>query len=83
VPDYDTKNKFYFNLLNKSFADVLDTPNDHAMVLAVPGKTKYFHPKIPAFDIKYIVDCFKIKNYPDPTKYLRVLLKLFFLFFCL
>jgi len=71
VPDYDTKNKFYFNLLNKSFADVLDTLIIyHAMVLAVPRKTKYFHQKILEFDIKYVEDCFKIKNYTDPTKYL-------------
>ncbi|XP_029347867.1 uncharacterized protein LOC100572728 isoform X2 [Acyrthosiphon pisum] len=40
------------------------------MVLARPGQTTYFHEKIPAFDIKYIEDCFKIKGYPDPTKYL-------------
>lgn len=53
-----------------SFADVLDVPNDHSMVLAKPGKTNYFNLKIPAFDIKYIEDCFKIKDFPDPTKYL-------------
>jgi len=70
VLDWDTKEKFFLNLLSKSFADVLDKPNNHSMVLAKPGKTNYFHKKIPAFDIKYIEDCFKIKNYPDPTKYL-------------
>jgi len=53
-----------------SFADVFDIPNDHSMVLAKPGQTNYFHEKIPAFDIRYIEDCFKIKDYPDPTKYL-------------
>lgn len=70
VLDWDTKEKFYFNLLSMSFADVFDIPNDHSMVLARPGQTNYFHENIPAFDIKYIEDCFKIKDYPDPTKYL-------------
>lgn len=51
-------------------ADVLDTQNDHAMVLAIPQVTKYFHQKIPAFNIKYIEDCFNTKDFPDPTKYL-------------
>jgi len=53
-----------------SFADVFDIPNDHSMVLTRPGQTNYFHENIPAFDIRYIEDCFKIKDYPDPTKYL-------------
>ncbi|KAE9526713.1 hypothetical protein AGLY_013361 [Aphis glycines] len=70
VLDWDTKDKFYSTLLSKSYADILDVPNDHSMVLAKPGKTNYFHLKIPAFDIKYIEDCFKIKDFPDPTKYL-------------
>ncbi|XP_060848330.1 uncharacterized protein LOC132927757 isoform X1 [Rhopalosiphum padi] len=70
VLDSDTKEKFYLNLLTESFANVLDTPNDHSMVFAVPGNTVYFHPKIPAFDIKYIEDCFKFKDFPDPTRYL-------------
>lgn len=61
-----------------SFADVFDIPNDHSMVLAKPGQTNYFHEKIPAFDIRYIEDCFKIKDYPDPTKYLWVVPSLFF-----
>ncbi|XP_003246244.1 uncharacterized protein LOC100568595 isoform X2 [Acyrthosiphon pisum] len=70
VLDWDTKEKFYVNLLRMSFADVFDIPNDHSMVLARPGQTNYFHKSIPAFDIRYIEDCFKIKDYPDPTKYL-------------
>ncbi|XP_022177569.1 uncharacterized protein LOC111038676 [Myzus persicae] len=70
VLNWDTKEKFYLNLLRKSYADVVDTPNDHSMVLTRPEKPNYFHKKIPAFDIKYIEDCFKIKDYPDPTKYL-------------
>lgn len=61
---------FKFLFLQKSFADVFDFPNDHSMVLARPEKTNYFHQNIPAFDIRYIEDCFKIKDYPDPTKYL-------------
>lgn len=70
VLDWDTKEKFYSKLLSMSYADVLKVPNDHSMVLAKPGETNYFHIKIPAFDIKYIEDCFKIKDFPDPTKYL-------------
>ncbi|XP_025203496.1 telomeric repeat-binding factor 2-interacting protein 1-like [Melanaphis sacchari] len=70
VLDSDTKDNFYLNLLTKSLANVLDAPNDHSMVLAVPGKTNYFHPKIPAFDVKYIDNCIKINDFPDPTKYL-------------
>ncbi|KAF0710279.1 Myb DNA-bind 2 domain-containing protein [Aphis craccivora] len=54
----------------KSYANVLNVPNSHSMVLAKPGETSYFHIKIPAFDIKYIEDCFKIKDFPDVTKYL-------------
>lgn len=69
VLDWDTDERFYFNLLTKSFADVLDIPNDHSMVLA-RRQTNYFHKKIPAFDIRYIEDCFTTKDYPDPTKYL-------------
>lgn len=50
------------------------------MVLAIPGETTYFHNIIPAFDLKYIEDCFERKDYPDPTKYVYVsiLLKLLF-----
>ncbi|XP_022161771.1 uncharacterized protein LOC111027666 isoform X3 [Myzus persicae] len=70
VLNWDTREKFYFNLLSNSFADVIDEPNDHSMVLTRPEKPNYFHPKIPAFDIRYIEDCFKIKDYPDPTQYL-------------
>ncbi|XP_025201103.1 uncharacterized protein LOC112598734 [Melanaphis sacchari] len=70
VLDWDTGEKFYSNLLRKSFANILDRPNDHSMILVKPGQTNYFHRKIPAFDIKYIEDCFKFKEYLDPTKYL-------------
>lgn len=42
------------------------------MVLANPDETTYHDAKIPAFDIKYIEDCFTLKHFPDPTKYMYV-----------
>ncbi|KAF0763162.1 Myb DNA-bind 2 domain-containing protein [Aphis craccivora] len=62
--------EFFKLAAQMSYANILKVPNDHSMVLAKPGETSYFHTKIPAFDIKYIEDCFKIKDFPDPTKYL-------------
>jgi len=63
-------NYFYFILLNRFFAEVVDKPNKNSMVLVKSENTTYFHRHIPAFDIKYIEDCFKLKDYPDPTKYI-------------
>jgi len=42
------------------------------MVLAWPKDCTYTNAYVPAFDIKLIEDCFKLKKYPDPTKYLYV-----------
>ncbi|KAL5240276.1 hypothetical protein ACI65C_007686 [Semiaphis heraclei] len=70
VLNYDTEDKFYHTLLTKSFAAVMDLPSDHSLVLTNSKQPNYFHQKIPAFDIKYIDDCFETKDFPDPTKYL-------------
>lgn len=60
------------------FADVFDEPNEHSMVLVKPRETTYFHEQIPAFDIRYIEDCFRLKDYPNPNQYLYVLHKLYY-----
>ncbi|KAL5245790.1 hypothetical protein ACI65C_013870 [Semiaphis heraclei] len=69
VLKWDTEEKFYYSLIS-SFADVMDVPSDHSMVLTNPKEPNYFHQQIPAFDIRYIEDWFKNHDYPDPTKYL-------------
>ncbi|VVC30222.1 Hypothetical protein CINCED_3A023235 [Cinara cedri] len=55
------------------FFDVLDYNaidwTDHSMVLSEPDTCTFYHPQIPAFNIKYIQDCLEFKDYPDPTKY--------------
>lgn len=50
--------------------NVIEKPDEHSMVLSAPDMNNYFHRFIPAFDIKYIEDCFTLKDYPDPTKYM-------------
>jgi len=53
--DSDTEDNFYFNLLNRIFAEVVDKPNKNSVVLVKSENTTYFHRHIPAFDIKYIL----------------------------
>lgn len=50
--------------------NVVEEPDEHSFVLSVPKNNNYFHRYIPAFDIKFIEDCFVLKDYPDPTNYL-------------
>ncbi|XP_025416599.1 uncharacterized protein LOC112687855 isoform X3 [Sipha flava] len=70
VLKWDSKDKFFLRLLNRYMGNVINKPDDHSLVLSVPKMNKYFHKFIPAFDIKYIEDCFTLKDYPDPTKYI-------------
>lgn len=58
---------------------VNEKPDEHSLVLSASNNNKYFHQYIPAFDIKYIEDCFKLKDYPDPTKYMYVSISFIFL----
>ncbi|XP_050442114.1 uncharacterized protein LOC126846569 [Adelges cooleyi] len=68
--DWDTDDKFYFNIVDRGIGNIVDKADGHTMVLSNPSSCTYHHPRIPAFNINYIKDCILVQEFLDPRKYL-------------